>query len=164
MSTLDLERRIRVLEDIEEIKRLKARYNSYCDDSYDVDGIAGLFTEDGIWDGGSFALTRRHRGVAVGRAQIRKFFENNSDTLPFAVHMVMNPIIEVDGDTATGIWYLFQAGTVAAGNQAIWGAARYDDEYRRVDWEWKIKHLRLTSFFWTPFDEGWAKNQFIAPP
>ena len=52
MSMEDLERRIKNLEDIEAIKGLKARYCSYCDDSYDAEGIAGLFTEDAVWDGG----------------------------------------------------------------------------------------------------------------
>lgn len=62
-----LERRIRVLEDIEAIKKLKARYAYYCDDNYDADGIANLFVEDGIWDGGDF-------GRYQGREEIRKFF------------------------------------------------------------------------------------------
>ncbi len=38
MTLEDIERRLRVMEDIEEIKRLKARYCSYCDDNYDVTG------------------------------------------------------------------------------------------------------------------------------
>jgi hypothetical protein len=37
------------LEDIEEIKILKARYGYYCDDSYDPNGISSLFVEDGVW-------------------------------------------------------------------------------------------------------------------
>ena len=35
MSLEDLERRLKVLEDIEEIKLLKRRYCAYCDDNYD---------------------------------------------------------------------------------------------------------------------------------
>ena len=153
MSLEDIERRLRALEDMEDIKRLKARYCAYCDDNYDADNIASLFTEDAVWDGGE-------RGRADGREGIRNFFVNASQRLPFAVHMVMNPIIEVDGDTATGIWYLFQACTYADGNQAVWGSARYDEEYVRVDGVWKFKHLKLSSFFWTPFDQGWAKTPF----
>ena len=45
MSLEDIERRLKVIEDIEEIKRLKARYCAYCDDNYDADGIASLFIE-----------------------------------------------------------------------------------------------------------------------
>ena len=154
MSLEDIERRLRALEDVEEIKRLKARYCTYCDDNYDADKIAGLFVEDAIWDGGI-------RGKAEGRDGIRNFFVNASKRLPFAIHMVMNPIIEVNGDTATGIWYLFQACTYADGDRPVWGSARYDEEYVRVNGVWMFKHLKLTSHFWTPFDEGWVKAQFV---
>ena len=154
MSLEDIERRLRALEDIEEIKRLKARYCTYCDDSYDADAIAGLFVEDAVWDGGM-------RGKAEGRDSIREFFVNAPNRLPFAVHMVMNPIIEVDGDTATGVWYLFQPCTYADGNRAVWGSARYDEEYVRVDGVWMFKHLKLTSNFWTPFNQGWVEAQFV---
>ena len=153
MTLEHIERRLKALEDVEEIKRLKARYCAYCDDNYDADGIAGLFTEDAVWDGGI-------RGKAEGRSQIRDFFVRAPSRLPFAVHMVMNPIIEVDGDDASGTWYLFQACTFADGERAVWGSARYDEQYVRVDGEWKFKHLTLTSFFWTPFDQGWERTRF----
>ncbi len=91
MTLEDIDRRLRAIQDIEEIKRLKASYSSYCDDNYDADRIANLFTEDAIWDGGI-------RGTAEGRDEIRNFFIRASHRLPLAVHMVMNPIIEVDGD------------------------------------------------------------------
>lgn len=153
MSLEDIERRLRVLEDIEEIKKLKARYCSYCDDNYDADALANLFIEDAIWDGGI-------RGRAEGREGIREFFQRAPQRLPFAVHMVLNPIVEVEGDAATGRWYLLQACTYADGNRAVWGSARYDEEYVRVGAEWKFKSLKLISVFWTPFEEGWAKTRF----
>ncbi len=78
--------------------------------------------------------------------------------------MVMNPIIEVKGDTARGTWYLFQPCTFAegeqAGEQAVWGSARYDEEYAKIDGIWMFTHLKLTSFFWTPFDQGWVRKRF----
>lgn len=58
-----------------------------CDDNYDADGIANLFTEEAVWDGGM-------RGRAEGREEIRSFFRSAPQRLPFAIHMVMNPIIE----------------------------------------------------------------------
>ena len=153
----DLESRIKVLEDIEEIKRLKRRYCALCDDSYDADALAELFTEDAVWDGGD-------RGKNQGREQIRSFFKAAPRRLPFAIHMVTNPIIEVHGDTANGTWYLFQPCTFAAGEgnpeRAVWGAARYDEEYVRQDGQWKFQNLKLTSHFWTPFDQGWVETQF----
>ena len=97
MPSEDLERRIQVLEDIEAIKKLKHSYCAYCDDQYDADALADLFVEDAVWDG-------RERGRNDGREAIRAFFRNAPNRLPFAIHMVLNPIIEVDGDRATGIW------------------------------------------------------------
>ena len=153
MSLEEIAGRLRALEDLEEIRRLKALYCAYCDDDYDAENIAGLFVEDAVWDGGSF-------GRYEGRDEIREFFVNAPKMLPFAVHMVVNPIIEVNGDAATGIWYLFQACTFAEGDRAVWGSARYDEEYVRVAGAWRFKNLKLTSHFWTPFDEGWVKTQF----
>ena len=150
----ELESRVKTLEDIEAIKKLKARYCAYCDENYDVEKLAGLFTEDAVWDGGML-------GKAVGIEKIRKFFTNSRKAMPFAIHMVMNPIIEVDGDAARGTWYLFQPCTFAEGDQAVWGSARYDDEYVRINGRWMFQNLKLTSHFWTPFDQGWVKTRFV---
>ena len=75
--------------------------------------------------------------------------------------MVMNPIIEVDGDTAKGKWYFLGALTAAEGNQALWSSLRYDEEYVRVNGEWKFKSLKVNTFFSTPFDQGRAKKRFV---
>src|SRR5690554_1810213 len=59
------------LYDVEQIKQLKHRYCAYCDEAYDPDGIAALFVEDGVWDGGPF-------GRYEGRAAIHAFFAGAS--------------------------------------------------------------------------------------
>jgi ketosteroid isomerase-like protein len=154
MDLAGLDRRLRTLEDIEAIKQLKFRYADACDRGYDTDTLADLFTADAIWDGGLF-------GRYQGREAIREFFRGVSTDIPFAMHYMMNPIISVDGDEADGEWYLFQTCTFADGNTAIWGAARYDEQYRRVDGGWKFSRVNLISSFWTPFDEGWVKRPFV---
>ena len=101
---------------MEEIKRLKARYCAYCDDDYDVDKHRQpLRRGRGVGRALSFGKVRRARWKSAN------FFVNAAKMLPFAVHMVMNPIIEVDGDSATGIWYLFQACTFADGRASSLG-------------------------------------------
>lgn len=149
-----IEERLCVLEDLEEIRTLKARYAAACDDNYNADQIAALFAEDAVWDGGAL-------GKADGRAAIRKFFNRAAKFFPFAIHNVMNPIIEVDGDRATGQWYLLQPATMASGNQAVWLAATYHDEYVRLDGRWMFKRLKVTSLFLTPYEQGWAKKPFV---
>jgi ketosteroid isomerase-like protein len=154
MNLEDLARRIQVLEDTEAIKKLKAKYCTYCDNHYDADGIASLFAEDAVWDGGNF-------GKHEGREAIRAFFRGASQIFPFALHQVMNPTIEVQEERATGSWYLLQPATLADGNRAVWLAARYEEEYVKLGGEWKFKRLKGHASFLTPFDQGWAKKRFV---
>ena len=60
-----LEASLRRLEDIEAIKQLKAQYCSYCDDQYDVEGLAGLFTDDAVWDGGILGVASVDLGSSI---------------------------------------------------------------------------------------------------
>ena len=45
-----IERRLQALEDAQAIRNLKARYAALCDNQYDANGIASLFTEDAVWE------------------------------------------------------------------------------------------------------------------
>jgi limonene-1,2-epoxide hydrolase len=146
--------RLQRLEDIENIKQLKARYCAFCDDNYNPEGVASLFTEDGVWDGGQL-------GQAEGRQAIIEFFQRAPSAFSFAIHHVMNPIIEIQSDTATGRWYLFQPLVRKSGNReaAMWLAGRYEDEYVRIGGEWKFKRLKFITRFLAPYEEGWTKSQ-----
>ena len=75
----------------------------------------------------------------------------------------MNPIIEVDGDSATGHWLLFQPCTNAGrdGVQATWLAATYADRYARIGPEWMISGTVIDVAFFTPFDPGWVDQRFL---
>jgi SnoaL-like protein len=150
----ELAAQTRRLEDIEKIKQLKARYCAFCDDNYNPQGIASLFTDDGVWDGGEL-------GKAEGHAAIVKFFQRAPSVFSFAIHHVMNPIIEVHGDIATGRWYLHQPLTRKSreGETAMWLAGRYEDEYVRVGDEWKFGRLKFIARFLARYDEGWARGQ-----
>lgn len=53
-----IERRLQVLEDAEAIRNLKARYAALCDNQYDADGIAALFTEDAVWEARLWAASK----------------------------------------------------------------------------------------------------------
>jgi limonene-1,2-epoxide hydrolase len=74
-----IERRLQVLEDAEEIRNLKARYAALCDDHYNADGIAALFTEDAVWDSPGL-------GRFAGREAIRAFFQGAGEIISFAIH------------------------------------------------------------------------------
>jgi hypothetical protein len=157
MSEADLEARIRRLEDIEAIKQLKVRYAAFCDDAYNEDGIASLFTDDAVWDGGPM-------GCHNGKKAIHTFFSTSDQAVPFAIHHVTNPIIEIDGDKATGCWYLWQPCTFAKGNQGLWMAGTYHDVYRRTDEGWLFEHVTIELRMLSPYEAGWAQTPLMEVP
>ena len=158
MTLEDLARRVQILEDMEAIKQLKARYCAACDNHYDADAPAALFTEDALWDGGAVL------GRYEGREAMRRFFQGSAQRLSCASHHVTNPLLEVQGDTATGQWYLFQPCTRTDNNQAIWLAAHYNETYVRSNGAWHFQRRHIVPAFYTPFDQGWAQQRFLSNP
>lgn len=152
MNLEDLSKRITRLEDIEAIKQLKARYCSICDDDHNPERITSVFSEDGVWEG-------RGIGHAEGHAAIRELFRGFQRMISYSQHMVMNPIIDVDGDRAKAVWYFFGTFTFREGNQAKWQAARYHEDYVKVSGEWRIRHLRIKGpGMSADYETGWAKR------
>lgn len=137
MDTAELEKRVTELEDIEAIKQLKALYCDICDDLHNPDRIASVFAPDGIWEGGDF-------GQAKGHQEIEKLFGDFRDRFSFSQHNIMNPRITIDGNRAKAVWYILGPWTETANDKEIWMAARYDDDYVKIDGSWKYQHLRVT--------------------
>ena len=127
------------LESVEAIRKLKARYGQACDDDHNPDKLAPLFTEDAVWEASTM-------GAAEGRGAIAEMLGaiGTSGTIRNSAHNFMNPIIEVDGDEATGEWRLimlytgrYPDGTLHFSRIIGW----YKEQYRRVDGEWLIHRL-----------------------
>jgi len=155
MVTLEeLEKRMQVLEDLEALKKLKARYAQVCDDLYNPDEMVKLFTEDAVWDGGEVW------GVHKGKQAIYDFFKGASSNLLFAIHYFSNPNITIQGNKAWGRWYLWQACT-RYDNTPLWLAGYEDDEYMKIDGQWLQSRMRLTLLFLTPYDQGWVKKRIV---
>jgi ketosteroid isomerase-like protein len=148
-----LERRLQALEDAEAIRNLKARYAALCDQQYDADGIAALFTEDALWDSPGL-------GRFEGREAIWNFFLGASGIFSFAIHYSLNGQIEVEGDMARAHWHLFTPCTVAAGNQAMWRASIDHETYARVNGIWMFASKRSEPLMNAPFETGWADTRF----
>jgi ketosteroid isomerase-like protein len=147
----DIERRIAILEDIEAIRRLKLKYARLCDTGYDADALAALFTEDAVWDAGDLGSVR-------GRAEIRAYWQQTAENVPFAVHYISNHTVDVapDGSTAGGTCYLWQPMTM--NGQALWAAVVYDERYVKQAGDWLFEEMRLTTRMLTPYEEGWVKQ------
>ena len=129
-----LAQQVQVLEDREAIRDLKALYCEICDDGHDPGRIVEIFTADGIWESDSLGEFR-------GRDAIRAQFAIFRDKVSFSQHMVTNPVITVEGDSAHGTWYFLTP--IVVDDESRWNFVRYDDDYVRVDGRWKIEHLRV---------------------
>ncbi len=136
MDLAELDKRITRIEDIEAIKQLKARYCEICDDMHNPDRIASVFAEDAIWESEDF-------GRAQGHDEIRALFSGFQQMFSFSQHNIMNPIINVERERATGVWYIMGPWTYAETNDEKWLALRYDDDYVKINGEWKYQHLRV---------------------
>jgi len=150
-----------MFEEVEEIKKLKAKYCYYVDGYYEDQSkldllLREVFAEDAFVDFGQF-------GSAKGTEEIKNWFVNVCyATLSFSVHLVHNPIIEIISESkATGIWYFLVPCTWRENNAATWLAGIYNEEYEKNGGKWYIKSMRIKWIFGTPHEKGWAKENII---
>ena len=158
MSMEDLLARVRVLEDIEAIRKLKATYCYLCDSGLDNPEVRAElkshFTADATVDFGlgPASMYSGTDGLEVFCGTVVPA------AVSFCMHMVHNPIIEVHGDRATGRWYYEAPTTDAASDRAQWMAGTYEEEYVRVDGRWKFASIKTKWKYISPYDQGWAKD------
>jgi SnoaL-like protein len=120
--------------DIEDIQRVKYRYLRALDTKH-WDEFADTLTEDVIGDYGE-SLGEGHH--FTDRATLVEFMRNSMPAEVITEHRVTHPEIDVDGDEATGIWYLQDKVIVPKFDFMLIGAAFYHDRYRRTADGWRI--------------------------
>ncbi len=150
------ETRLDQLQSIQEITKLKHVYWHYNDIGLLGDKIAPLFTKDGVWSNAEL-------GHYEGRDAIRDFFNGASAILPFCAHVGMNPIIDINGDTAVAKWRALLPGTFVEDGRK---ASRlilidYLDDFMRIDGQWYIKKLDILFNFNVEFGASWAGTEKI---
>ena len=118
-------------EAIHEITQLKYRYLRAFD-TKDWELFRSCFAEDatGAYGGLDFdtlddLMAYMHKNVRPGM---------------HTMHTVHHPEIEVDGDTATGTWYLTDKVMIPKFKFNLEGTALYADRYRRTEDGWRIAH------------------------
>ncbi len=120
--------------DIDEIMRVKYRYLRALDTKC-WDEFADTLTEDIVGDYGS-SLGEEHR--FTDRETLVEFMRASMPANVLTEHRVTHPEIDVDGDEATGTWYLQDRVIVPDFNFMLYGAAFYHDRYRRTPDGWRI--------------------------
>ena len=146
MSVEELEKRLKTMEDIEEIKQLQYNYiNNLITTNWD--DLIDCFAKDGAVD--------LHTGFAKGKEEITKLFKEKIALTHIGLEglSVIHPIISVDGDKAMGSWLLDtkfskphkihltppDSGIVDAPD---WMQGYYEMEYVRENGKWLISQLK----------------------
>jgi hypothetical protein len=140
----ELEEQVRVLSDIEAIRRLKAKYFR-CVDQNSWDEMEEVFTEDATADYGPDIKLE-------GRKAVIDFLKKTvgRDTFTTA-HHGHNAEIDITGeDTARAKWAL-QDRLIIQGVSTLTGWGYYDEEYVKEGGRWRIKSTAISRLLeeWT---------------
>lgn len=136
---------LRKLLDVEKIRKVRLLYSQLMD-LQDIDGLAGLLTEDAICEFGPHGTWRGRDEI---RANWHRWFTTAQATgkgLPYGgFHMTTNLWIELVGaDSAIGRSYLqsvYHEPNPRVSPIGLFGM--YDEDYRKVGGAWKISHCRF---------------------
>lgn len=136
---MDLAGRIRALEDIAAIKRLKYDYFYFCD-TKQPDQVRGCFVD------GPVHIDYGRIGVFEHRdALVAVFAELACHEHMLEMHHAQNPRIDlVDGASARGVWGLYYHLIDTSARRVTQLGAYYEDEYRKVGGRWLISSTVCT--------------------
>lgn len=87
------------------------------------------------------AATADYDGLVFeDRAALVGYMRENLGPGLITLHQAHHPEVDVDGDTATGRWYLQDKVIVPDRQFALEGAAIYEDRYLRTPEGWRVTH------------------------
>ena len=135
-----LEKRIKTLEDIDDIQKFHLNY-IYLYNNHQHEEMASCFAEDAVLDTGVFAVAR-------GKEEITRVFREDIPTVNnwATAHVVVQPVITVNGNSARGTWtmflYFFDVDTPKGPGLRAYQAL-HDCEYVKVNGEWKYSSVKF---------------------
>jgi hypothetical protein len=151
----ELEERVRKTEAVQSITNIQALYSFHIDTAK-IDDLIDLFTDEFEWNVGF----EGNMTSWTSKEELSQYLKKSCEQTPMMRHQPITPYIEVNGDKATGAFYLTGMITsiTTKGKQARWVQGRYDNEYVYVDGTWKISRLNFVYNFLTPYEDGWVKT------
>lgn len=130
------------LENIERIKQLKGRYFRKLD-ICDINALKEIFIDDATVE----FQSPTYEFYLEGWDELEPFFRDHFTETRFGLHHGHQPEITVNGDQATGIWYLHDMFINLEDETKLEGSAIYDDTLVRQDNQWYIESIEYTRRF-----------------
>lgn len=119
------------MDDIAAIEQLKYRYLRALD-TKEWQAFADCFVPEATGD---------YAGLVFGnRDELVDYMRANLGEGMVTMHHCHHPEIAVDGDDATGVWYLEDKVYAVPFRTVIEGAAIYEDSYVRTADGWRFRH------------------------
>jgi hypothetical protein len=146
MVSEELEKRVKVLEDIDEIKDMHRLYIYYHARKKNFEGMIDCFAEDAIAEMGEHGVKKGKAEIAELLRQIDSEAKVKPD-IPDEGEFLTQPIINIKGDKATGRWLLqkfWDDFTIPEDICMKMVQGRYDAEYVKENGKWKFSYLKWT--------------------
>ncbi|WP_176599120.1 MULTISPECIES: nuclear transport factor 2 family protein [Sphingobium] len=140
----DLELRIRRLEDRAALDDLNVRYFLACDND-DYAGIGDIFSREAI-----FATSGKV--AATGRDTIVEFIRVSRSHMGLTVHTPHYGLYTfIDDDHVQGLVGVHLE--LVLGEETLFGAVRYQDEYRRTEDGWRVASRNMRTIHIAPWSQ-----------
>ena len=140
------------LQDDQAIRDLVCRYaDAVC--RRDQDAWGATWAEDGVWQ-----LPGAPR--MEGREAIVGLWTNAMSGFPFVVQLINYGVLDIDGDRASGRWYLTENLQFADGG-GMYNVGCYQDKYVRREGQWLFAERHYTVLY---NDEGKGDMTGTAQP
>ncbi len=139
MTLEELEKRVRALEDLEEIKKLHRDY-IFLLTNKQYEEMIDYFSENAT-------AQIRTPEVYNGKNEIAKFFREvlPARGAPKGGQILVQPVITVEGNTAKGYWTMYRFFydlSESSGPTVKFTQGRYDCEYIREGGKWKFSSVK----------------------
>lgn len=124
----------------------------YLSDDHDWDAFGALFTSDAEWELPVI-------GTVSGMDKVLNLLRGMKDKVPFCLHRVANPRIDVDGDRASARWYYF----CPLESKKIWfeGAGwlfgKYTGRFVQTSDGWRCNYWREDNDICAEYHAGWGE-------
>lgn len=157
----ELEKKVGVVQDVQDIYNLQNAYGYYLDRSL-FDDVSDLFADDAV-------VEINARGVYKGK-NVRNLFKGamggGQNGLQFGrvnTHMQLQGVVHVEpeGQNAKGRWRSFamlgSAGRDGKPGMAMWSEGVYEITYRKVNGRWMFQTMRWDPSINADFHQGWNR-------
>jgi hypothetical protein len=134
MNLEEMEKRIQAIEDMEAIKKLHQKYIDLMD-NLKYPEVLELFTDDCTLDVRNYGLLKGKEGLT--EVYINKLGRRTART---EGHIVIQPDITVNGNTARGTWLVYMLYSKPS---VQWVQGTNETEYVKAGGKWKIKYMKF---------------------